>query len=72
MLLPRHMLASVAFGEPPFWSGGRALGGRILPGSLGTAWLKARRERLYTLEGDDQVYHPALGLYIVQCPLDYL
>jgi hypothetical protein len=51
MLLLHRMLASVASGELPFWSGGRALGGRIFAGSLGTAWLEARRGCPYTLEG---------------------
>jgi hypothetical protein len=53
MLLLYHMLASMASGELPFWSGGRALGSRIFVGSLGTAWLEARRGRPYTLEEGD-------------------
>jgi hypothetical protein len=53
MLLLYRMLASIAFGELPFWSGRRVLGGSIFVDSLGTAWLKARRGRPYAFEGSD-------------------
>jgi hypothetical protein len=72
MLLLYHMLASMASGELPFWSGGRALGSRIFVGSLGTAWLEARRGRPYTLEEGDEVCYPALGPYLVRYPLGCL